>query len=291
MTKTPYKYVMYTLPYGTETDAPPKEGTQTSIVTCEIAADRVEQPWDMLFLFKFFMGTNIEAYAAVWAQWTPELGEIYPDTTETINWLKEEVAPGILNAMDRDDMANILYKPLRPVYQELLRGYFETQPKAIIEYQRLAMDNVYNNDYGVPIPYEGGFSELFVITFDILALVLKSDFIMDGSYFRQRLDEKSGLASYLILEKKVTQLFSEGVDFDVTVIQYLLMREYMNLAAWLLCSSHEQKLREQLRLEDGYEEEDINWYLKNVSNLLRENGVLDEIVEDKEFFSLIEWEE
>ena len=67
MTKTPYKEVTYLLPYGTQTDAPPKEGNQISIVTCSVAADRVDQTWDILFFFKFIMGTNIEAYAAVWA--------------------------------------------------------------------------------------------------------------------------------------------------------------------------------------------------------------------------------
>jgi hypothetical protein len=78
------------------------------------------------------MGTNIEAYAAVWARWTPELGDIYPDEEETLNWLKKEVAPGVLNAMDADDMANIIYKPLKPVYQELLRGYFEIEGASLI---------------------------------------------------------------------------------------------------------------------------------------------------------------
>jgi hypothetical protein len=237
------------------------------------------------------MGTNIEAYAAVWARWTPELGDIYPDEKETLDWLKKDVAPGVLNAMDADDMANIIYKPLRPVYQELLRGYFEIEGASLIEQQRAVMDDVYDNDYGVPIPYEGGFSELFVITFDILYLVLKSDIIMDGSYFRQRLEEKSGLAPYFMLEKKVTKHYSAGKDLELTVIQFLLMREYMNLAAWLLCSSHEQKLREEIAVEDGYGEEDIEWYLRNVSNILRDNGALEDIVEDKSFFSLIEWEE
>jgi hypothetical protein len=279
------------LPYGTQTDAPPKEGTQTSVVICEIAADRIDQTWEILFLFKFFMGTNIEAYATVWTTWQPELGEIYPDKEETVNWLKNDVVSGVLNAMDADDMANILYKPLKPVYQELLRGYFETEWQSIIEHQRAVMDEIYDNAYGVPIPYEGGFSELFVITFDILQLVLKSDIIMDGSYIRQRLEKKCGLASYFMLEKKVTQHFSAGEDMDLTGMQYLLMREYMNLAAWLLCSSHEQKLREEISVEDGYVEEDIEWYLRNVSNILRDNGALEDVVEDKSVLSLIEWEE